>query len=396
MVGAASKWPVFIALALGPGCTSSAPLATVEPAAGPAVVAGEPVAESWPDRGDCRELAAAVVALPAARRRALPAAGSPFALAVVERGLPLPRDTAAWLVAPDLPLPATTALAEPSPRCLIMVERAPTAAAAARWPLGHEVVGSTYHGGTRRSRNPDHAALKEAEDELERADSPAIMATGDPGIDLIGLIASSVLDGLDLVGRYRRADQLREARAATPAAVEETNWQPYTFSVATVQAERASYLRAALVDRVAGSVWSIAEPLREVKVFRIATGRHVNDRELIEHRAGVAVTEADVEVWEEGGLRLALGDLLARLTTAARAGGEGGAAGLAAAWARHSPPRGGALGLAAAGGRGRTVEPGAGPDPNSGDGTHLTGSLVRQEVLPDGTRRYRLVSPGVP
>ena len=121
-----------------------------------------------------------MVALPAARRRLLAATGSPFALAVVERGLPLPGDTAAWLVAPDLPLPATTALAGPSPRCLIMVERAPTAAAAARRLLGHEVVGSTYHGGMRRSRNPDHAALKEAEDELERTDSPAIWRPATP------------------------------------------------------------------------------------------------------------------------------------------------------------------------------------------------------------------------
>lgn len=386
----ASRWPAVLAgLALASGCAAVVPPGAIEPGAGPA--ATRPLVDAvWPAGGDCRALAAAVVAMPAAERRALPPASSPFALAVVERGLPLPGDTAAWLVAPDFPLPATDSLDAAPPRCLVMVERADTTAAAVRRPLGTEVVGSSYHGGTRRVKNPDHAALKDAADELERADSPGMMSTGDPGIDLIGMLAGAVLDGIDLVGRQRRAANLRTALAETPASVDEPVWQPYTFRVSTLQAERASYLRAALVDRTSGAVWYVAEPLREVKTFRIAAGRHARDRELLEARAGIAASEADIDVWEEGGLRIALSELLARLATATPAAGTSGAASLAAAWASHPPPR--VAGLDA--GRSR-IEPAAGPEPAAepGGATHRSGSLVRQEVLPDGTRRYRLVSP---
>ena len=116
----------------------------------------------------------------------------------------------------DLPLPAE---AGADVRCLVLVERSPTKRAAARRPLAHEVVRSTYRVGSERQANPDYVALRRRLREVESDEGLGIMATGDPGLDLIGLIGGVVLNGIGTINRAQSAAAMRERLAATPATL---------------------------------------------------------------------------------------------------------------------------------------------------------------------------------
>lgn len=302
-----------------------------------------------------------------------------MAVAIVEHGLALPDVMAAQLLVDDLPVPVTGQLDAAHPRCLLLLERGETEAAAPRRSLAHEMVRSTYGRGTRRVGNPDHAALKQAMREVEEDDGPRILATGDPATDLVGLIAGTVLSGMDLFARRRQENELRAALAATPAAHEEPTWEPYSYGVTTVETARTGSLRAALIDRHARAAWGTAEQVREVRTFRVASGRHARDRDLLERSAGSALVEADLEVWEKGGLRPTLSSLLSRLAAARPlpAGTPTDPMSLAASWQKPLP-------------QARAIQPASGaPLPPEA----IPDRLVEQVVMPDGTRHYRLVTP---
>lgn len=387
--------PVPSALAPAPAAGSAA---VAEPGAVPAA------AEAWPGQGRCDELVPGLAALPAGRRQGLAPEASPMALAVIDRGVVLPAEAADLAVARDVPLPVAARLDGPAP-CLLLVDRGASVRAAARRPVAHELVRSAYRRGTRRTPSQERADLERAAREVGRGGGPEVLATGDPGVDLIGLLAGSVLDGIDLFRRRSEAERLRAARAATPAAVEEPVWEPYTYDVTTVEAARFGSLRAALVDRGRGRGWRINREVREVRTFRVAAGRSPRDRDLIEGRAGTVALPADVEVWELGGLRPRVSELLALLAEAIAAGRPEAAspATVVAGWA--GAPNLLAASPAAASPDGEPEpEPAAGPVPRSAEGAEGAAgcpprpaaagraSLVEQVAAADGTRRYRLVA----
>jgi hypothetical protein len=141
-------------------------------------------------------------------------------------------------------------------------------------------------------------------------------------------------------------------------------------------------LRAALIDRQTRAAWGVAEQVREVRTFRVASGRHTRDRDVLERRAGSAIVEADLEVWENGGPRPTLSTLLSRLAVAPAlpAGSPNDPLSLAAAWRDPLPPT-------------HAIQPAAGaPMPPPGA---TPSRLVEQVVTQDGTRHYRLVTPAV-
>jgi hypothetical protein len=321
-------------------------------------------------------MAGAAAALPESARRRLDARASPLAVAVVDRGARLPEAAAPEEVALNLPVLADGSGGEAAP-CLIVVERSTTAPAAPRRLVAHQVVRSTYRKGGQRSSNPEHQALRrtirELEDDGDAAGS-AVLATGDPSLDLIGLAASGVLAGIDLFRRGQAERQAMEALAATPPTVENVAWEPYTYEATTVEAERAGRLRVALVDRRLARSWQATHEARETRRFVVAAGRHAKDRDLLEGYGGNVATAADVTVWVQAGLRPPLSLLLATLAGAAGEGAPGGLATVAAAWAATAPTAGtlAAPEPAAAGQRGFSVE---------------------QTALADGTHRYRLVEP---
>lgn len=376
-----SPWPILLlGLATVTACTPPELATGLEPAAGTtATLPVATAAPSWPEGADCRQIAAAITRLPDPQRRLLQPEVSPVAVAMIEHGQTLPQDMAAQLLIADLPVPVIGQLDAAGARCLLLLERGGTAAAAPRRPLAHEMVRSTYGRGTRRVGNPDHATLKQAMREAEEDDGPRILATGDPATDLVGLIAGTVLSGMDLFARRRQENELRAALAATPAAHEEPTWEPYSYGVTTIETARAGSLRAVLIDRHARAAWGIAEQVREVRTFRVASGRHARDRDVLERRAGSAVVEADLEVWEKGGLRPTLSTLLSRLAAAPAlpAGSSADPMSFTASWREPLP-------------QARAIQPAAGAPllPEA-----IPDRLVEQVVMSDGTRHYRLVMP---
>ena len=86
------------------------------------------------------------------------------------------------------------------------------------------------------------------------------MATGDPGLDLIGLIGGVVLNGIGTINRAQSAAASANALRLNAGHADLATWEPYTFEVTTVEATRTGHLRAAwstevgprLADRTRG------------------------------------------------------------------------------------------------------------------------------------------------
>lgn len=348
--------------------------------------------DPWPMAGDCRAMMRDLAAFTDKQRRLLDPRASPLALAVVENGSALPAQAVDAALVMDLPVPLAPSLDLGPAPCLLLLERSVSAPGAARRPLAHETVRSTYRKGTRRVTNEDHRNLQRAVREVQQDDGPEILATGDPALDLIGLVAGGVLGGIDLFRRRSEEERLRASLAATPNAFEEPVWEPYTYEVTTIEATRIGPLRAALVDWRLGRSWIVERTVRDLRSFWVAKGRHARDRDLIEGRDGVAATPADLDVWERGGLRPTLSEIVALLAGAA-ASEEGtvvAPATIATAWTRLVP-----VVVLDEGARGVVTEAAAARAAPAADGGTRASrhSLVEQVITADGTRRYRLVAP---
>lgn len=372
------------------GCTSGDPAAEPPaPAAGPTSPETASFGESWPGGGRCPEVIADLAALSPERRQRLSPEASPLALAVIDRGAVLPGSVAAAQVVRDLPVSITDRLSGDAP-CLLLLDRTATVPAGPRRSVAHELVRSTYRRGTRRTANAEHEALKRAMREVEQEREPEIIATGDPSADLVGLVAGTVLSGVDLFRRRGEAEELRGALAGTPASFEEPVWEPYSYEVTTVEASRSGRLRAALVDRAQGRSWSVDLVLHEARSFRVASGRHVKDRAVLEGHDGTVATPADLDVWEEGDLRPSTNELVERLAgVVSREPAEArDAAAIAATWGRLSQalPQPLVGPTADEPERRRPARTAA----NGSRSCHRGGSSVQQVVAADGTRRYQL------
>jgi hypothetical protein len=357
-----------------PGTAAAPAAATPEPAAPPRL--------AWPRAGSCAGTAQAVLGLAAEERERLDPAGSPLALAVVDHGMLLEEPTALRHVTLDLPLPvAAGPAALGAYPCVLLVERSPSVRAAPRRTVGHEIVRSAYRRGLDRTPNPERAALQRRVRELDRRDDGlGIMPTGDPGIDLIGLLAGGVLDAVGGIGRAREREEARAALADTPASLATPLWEPYTYEVSSVEAQRAGWLRAALLDGVEGRAWPLRRDVQEAVIFRVASGRHAKDRALLEGQGGAAATAGDVLAWESGGLRPVTSQVLALLAEAARAApGEAmDFAGLLGRWQAETLP---------------TLAEEASPEPPTARRRARGANLVEEVAGADGERRYRLAEP---
>lgn len=354
----------------------------VEPSAAmPAEAAASAMA--WPSGDTCRSSLVAAAALPEPERRRLDPATAPVSAVVVDDGVPVPSDRARDGLTLDLPIPTGDPADTP---CLLLVELAPTARAAPRRPLAHEVVRSTYRRGSQRVSNPEHEALRRKLRDMDDTRDDSVIATGDPTIDLIGLVAGGLLEGIGAIWRGRAEGEAREALAATPSAFVEPVWEPYTYELTTVETERSGRLRATLIERADGTSWALDRIVHEDRRFKVAVGRVPKDRDLLEDKGGDIVTTADVAVWERGGLRPSLTWLANALPSAPAGGPPRDMAMVVATWAASSvrPPS-------------THDREQAEDDPIDGPaaatGRRARHGSVEQVVTASGVRRYRLVEP---
>ena len=294
------------------GCTGAAPptapAATTVPPVPEAPASAPPVA-AWPAGGDCRALAAAIAARPPAARAALDRTRAPLALAVSGApGRPAPAEAATL----DVPLPLDDGRRD----CVLLLAAAPTMRAAPRRKLAHETVQSSYRASGGARPNPDHRRLQRELRAAQGGDGVGLVATGDPALDLIGLVAGTVLEGIGTALSGRSEAALRAELAATPRTLREAAWEAYAFEVVTLAASRRGRIRAWLLDRARGLAWGLDQPVLEERRFRVAQGRRARDRGLLEGGDGLAAP-AEVAVWEQSGLRPSLAALLARFGPAA-------------------------------------------------------------------------------
>ena len=251
--------------------------------------------------------------------------------------------------------------------------------------IGTPIVQSTYRRGNQRITNPKHEEIRRTIRALDEKDDD-IIATGDPTIDLIGIVAGGILNGIGSIWRGRAEAEARAELADTPASLVETVWEPYTYQVTTLEAERTGVLRAALVDRPLGRSWPLEQTVRERRRFKVAIGRVPKDRGLLEGQAGDLVTSADVAVWEQGGLRPSIRRLADALAALQQASAAGDVAAVTTAWAANPV---------------RLTATSTGPaDPEPTDEKVPVRRLaaqagVEQVTSADGVRRYRLVEPAV-
>ena len=289
------------------GCTDAAPPATPPAGTEPRpqmAAAPAPRAAAWPAGGDCRALAAAIAAQPPATRSALDRDAAPLALAVGTGGAAMAPTQAATL---DLPLPPDAGRHD----CVLVLAPEATMRAAPRRKLAHETMHSAYRAASGARPNPEHRRLQRELRAAQRGDGIDLLATGDPALDLIGLVAGTVLEGIGTALDGRSEAALRAELAATPRTLSEPVWEPYVFAVVTLEASRRGRIRAWLLDRASGLAWAFDQPVLEQRRFRVAQGRRARDRGLLEGGDGLA-TLAEVAVWEQSGLRPNLSGLLGR------------------------------------------------------------------------------------
>ena len=293
-------------------CVGSAGCATLPPTSSPPAkaapsepVAAAPAAPPWPATHDCRALAGELAALETTVSARLDAATAPLGLTV--------RSPSAAGPVRDLSLPPD----DGARRCALLVELDASVRAAPRRVLGHERIRSTYRAGSAGRANPEYQRLQRELRELESGSAPAILATGDPGLDLIGLVAGGILGGAAAIVDGRHASDLRRRLASTPPRIGDVVWEPYSFEVTTLEASRRGPLRARLLDRGAGTVWSVEETIQETGRFRVAAGRRARDRGLLEGGGDGLRDAEDVTAWEQDGVQPRLSFVLAALARAA-------------------------------------------------------------------------------
>ena len=294
--------PVALTGCLGDQAAPSGSSASVGAAASPPTPAPAAVARPWPHAADCRSLAAAVLAMPAEDRQHLAAASSPFS---IDTALPVTAD-----------LPVRT---QGAGRCRLVVGAVHELPAPAAQPVAHRIVRSEYSAGTRRTKSARWDALDDAEKGLDREDKGSrILATGDPSLDLIGLVAGTVLGGVDRLRRSQDKSALDQERATTDRYVETEHWQPYTYEVTTMEVHRAAVVEVTLQDPDGPNL--TARPLvREGRRLDIAKGRSSRDRALIEGQGEQAATKDDLAVFRAQPPSPSVTDLLRALLAGERA-----------------------------------------------------------------------------
>lgn len=375
------------------GC-AAAPAPEVAEAADPApvAVAATPLPVPWPDIADCRALVSAVLAMPEEERRRLRPDASPLALVMTEGPLLLTPDEVVAAIELDLPVPVAEKTGEG--RCLVAAGRPRVAPGGGRRLVGHELVRSEYRVRTRRTVNPDYARLREEAGEQAGRDAGRVMATGDPSLDLIGLVGGTLIRGVNRLraGRGDAAEQL----ARTERYLETPVYEPYTYEINALEVGRVGVLDIALLDRGAGRAYDARHTVRDRRTFAVAEGRHRADRGVLEGTGVDAVLPEAVAVYETTAPRPRLSDLLQVL---AQTRGEGRAADAEAVLASLAAVPAAPSAPAARSASSVTVETLSGPTEATWlDAQHLlvpSTALGRSSLVqvtgPDGMRTFGMV-----
>ena len=305
-----------LSLALG-ACTTEAPTtvadspATLDPAAA-ASATPSAVADHWPSAASCGDLVGRLAALDKAAAGRLEMDDAPLVL--------IAADAAAPAVQRPLPIPEASPTTAMRPPCAIVLGGAVPSSATGDRLLERRTVHSAYPTGVKRRRNPEHVALeKELAKARRRAgDEVGISSTGDPLMDLVGTIASSVIGGIGAVWQMGEVRAIEAELEATPAFIEDAIMTPYSFELADVEAERHVTVPVALHDEASGAMWATSVTLIEKRRFIVADERHPNDTAPQNTGGATMLTSAELARWQEGTPSIDADVLLTHLAAASR------------------------------------------------------------------------------
>ncbi len=281
-----------------PVAARAAALAAVAPAAGP-----QPEVETRLPT-DCRRLVAAVLA---------GEAGARLPVLALDAADPLRLD-----------LPGLYPIGTGSPgRCLLLVDRI-VAEGGTVTEIGRETVEGRRRIGTRRRLNPEYRRLERelaaARREARRGrGTDTVLATGDPSLDLLGMVAETLLAGGRALFGGDRVAELEDRLAATPPFVETPVHRRYRYELRRFLGERRGRVRIALLDRARDRGWTTEVRLAERRNFAILRGRDPEDDTPLPADAGEPVDARTLEAWRDAPPAAPARVLLRHLAAALRA-----------------------------------------------------------------------------
>ncbi len=234
------------------------------------------------------------------------------------------------IVLPVVPLDAATPLrldlpglervaAAPAGRCLLLVDRV-VAGGGELVETGRETVESRRRVGSRRQLNPEYERIErelaEARAEARRR-RPAerILSTGDPALDLVGLVAETVLAGGRILFGGDRVAELEAKLAETPPFVEVPVVHRYRYELRRFAGRRSGSVRAALLDPRRGGGWTVRVALEERREFAVVRGRDPGDDTPLPPGIGEPVDPETLEAWRQAPPMVPASVLLRHLRT---------------------------------------------------------------------------------
>lgn len=288
---------------------------TVEPSADPDGISipGSSPSADWPRADSCASLVRELAGMQPEAVRALEAAESPLAMASLDAGK--------QSVRADLPIPQVAPTLLEQGRCAILVGAAqPTEPTTVR-VLDRRLVHSAYPTGTKRRRNPEHQQLETELAAARRDDSDGgdVLKTGDPLLDLIGIVANGVIGGISAVSSQREIRAIEAALEDTPPFIEDPILTPYRYELVEVEAGRGAVLPVVLHDGSGGRAWRTTITLSEQRRFAIADERQAADTQPPPGRNITLTTSDELARWRTSIPPVATSTILAHLAAAGQA-----------------------------------------------------------------------------
>ncbi|WGF87310.1 hypothetical protein [Marinivivus vitaminiproducens] len=215
--------------------------------------------------------------------------------------------------------------ADPRPCRLDLAERRP--ALATRSTISSRSTASAYRAGTepvpnaaRRLAERKVALAKQAVDERVH-----VMRTGDPGLDLIGLVVGGAIATVVRSSEDRAYEDARAELEAMPETIDQARYAGYSYVETVVEARKTTTWSATLTDQRTGERWQGDLDWQAWQRFTLGDGVHALDRD---HPGGEGLGTLDaIAAWERSTVPPPIAAIDAVLLPAMASAGESGASG---------------------------------------------------------------------
>lgn len=194
----------------------------------------------------------------------------------------------------DRPVHISATSIERPGRCLIKLGDREVMSPQPRRVLSNRSLRSSYPAGTKRAPNPDYVEAKQKTGDEGFTLGP-FLKTGDPTVDLIGVLTEGVVAGFNA---FSAADD-EPAAASSPKTIQVDRLVPYSYKLSELEARRSGRLSIALHDRTLGSWHPITIDLEEQKLIALSDDRHPNDEHVQHDPHGTLMTSVQLDRWEK-------------------------------------------------------------------------------------------------